>query len=455
VNIDLLEGYLGRSRASDTHRLINLYVEKKTVGSKSKAILVGSPGLELFTTMTTVVRGAEKMNGIYYVVSGSSLYEVDSLGVATSRGTLSTSNGKVSITNNGTQMLIVDGTSGYIYTGTTLTKITAAGFPNGATFAEFLDGFFIVNSPLTGQFNWSGAYDGLLWDGLDFATAEGSPDGLVRHFVDHEELWLFGSDTTEIWTNTGGADIPFERLQGAFIEIGCVAKNSVTRLDNTVVWLGQSGESGGASIFMAQGYNPKIISDENVDFAIDNYPTISDAVALSYNEEGHSFYAISFPSANATWVYDAVNEKWHERISSGGRWKPEMHTWIYGSHMVPDYATGKIYKIKHDVFKEDGAEIIRDLYTNHISNDEEYLFGRSIELVAERGGVSSIDPMAMLRISRDGGNNYGLERMTSLGKTGEFLMRAKWRRLGRSRDAVFHIRISSAINVVITKLVLR
>lgn len=461
MKINLLHGYQGRSKSTDTRRLINLYVERNTEGSKDSASLIGTPGFAAFATPAGINRGKWNMGGVMYSVNGSTLNEVAADGTLTARGTLSTAVGRVSMRDNGVQLCIVDGTKGYIYTPSTavFVQITDPDFENGATFVSFMRGHFIINKPDTGQFYISSAYDGLLWDALDFATAEGAPDDIVRHEVSHQLLWLFGENTTEIYYYSGDVDFPLDVMEGAFLEVGCIAPWTVAKFDNSIAWLGQDNESGGMMVYRAEGYNARRISDHAVEFAIDSYATVTDAVGFAYKEEGHAFYVLAFPTEGKAWFYDAATDMWHERESDQGRWWGDDHVWCYGKHYIGDYRSGNIYRLAHDIYTDNGTTIIRDLYTNHLNSEEDWLKAKSLELVTERGvglvtGQGS-DPQAMMRISRDGSNTWGPEQWRSMGKIGKYKNRAKWNRLGRARDAGFHIRISDPIKVVINSLVLK
>jgi len=467
--IDLINGYEGRSKSTDTARRVNLYAEINTQGSKNRASLVATPGTKAFSTNTKKNRGLDEMNEVMYAVKGDTFYEVSNVGVETSRGTLATSSGRVSITNNGTQMLIVDGTEGYVYTPSTTTftqinrgTVGSEGFPLKPQHVDFIDGFFICNFGGTGKFAKSGAYDGIAWDALEFATSEGDPDNLVTLITDHREVWLLNAKTSEVWYNSGAADFPFERINGAFMEYGCIAQWSVAKSNNTIFWLGQSYE-GGKTIWKAQGYQPVRVSNHAVEYAIDSYSRTDDAYGFSYTEEGHSFYILSFPTEGKTWVYDSSvpdpSLAWHERSSEKGMWLAHSHVWVYGDHYVSDYRNGNIYNLSHTAFDESGEEIIRDVYTNHLYSEGDILRGMSVELDCERGvglvtGQGS-DPQAMLRISKDGGNTWGPERWRSMGKIGKYKPRVKWNRLGRARDAVFHLRISDPVKTIINALVLK
>jgi hypothetical protein len=133
-------------------------------------------------------------------------------------------------------------------------------------------------------------------DPLDFASAEGAPDLLISLIVDHREVWLFGETSTEVFFNSGNADFPLERIQGAFIQQGCAAKNTPARFGGSVVWL-TANEQGQGMVVKAQGYQPVRISTHAVEYAINQYASIDDAIGFSYQCEGHSFYVLTFPTA--------------------------------------------------------------------------------------------------------------------------------------------------------------
>jgi hypothetical protein len=59
------------------------------------------------------------------------------------------------------------------------------------------------------------------------------------------------------------------------------------------------------------------------------------------------------------------------------------------------------------------------------------------------------DPQAMLRWSNDGGSTFSNEHWVTIGKIGQYLNRAIWRRLGWSRDRIFEVVVSDPIKAVI------
>lgn len=273
--------YADRSSNVEAQECINLFLE---AGPDGRTALLGTPGLLLFAVLGSgPVRGAYKIaTGDVIAVSGSGVYRVQKNAVVTLLGTIGTSTGPVSMSDNGQQCVIVDGSAnGYQVTIATyvFAPIVDAAF-YGADNVYFLDGRFVFNRPGTGQFYLSRLYL-TTFDPLYFATAESSPDNVIAHIVDHREVWLFGDLTTEIWTDAGDASFPYERLQGAAIETGCAAAHSVCRMDNSVVWLGKD-DKGQGIVWLVKNYTPVRISTHPIEFAIASYAkasTISDAIA--------------------------------------------------------------------------------------------------------------------------------------------------------------------------------
>jgi hypothetical protein len=198
--------------------------------------------------------------------------------------------------------------SAFIYNTTTGTfaQITDPDFP-GAVTVGYLDGYFVFNQPDSQRFWVTSLNDGTQIDPLDFASAEGNPDDVVALNVNHREVWLFGTNTIEVWYNAGLADFPLARIAGAFMEVGCAAPYSVAKLDNSVFWLGADARGRGM-VYRANGYQAQRISTHAVEWHIQQYGNLSDAIGYTYQQDGHSFYVLIFPQANTTWVYDVATQ---------------------------------------------------------------------------------------------------------------------------------------------------
>lgn len=451
------------ARTFDTQRCVNLFPEISESGdSKNVARLVGTPGLRLFATAGGgPIRGSFTTAGERcFVVSGDTLYELTSTGTATSRGTLNTAIGRVSIAENGTQMMIVDGTNGYIFTLATnsLAVIADAQYPDAATIVGYQDTYFIVNNPGTGDFYISANNDGTSWTATDKTTVESSPDNLVSLLSDHGELFLFGEKTVEVYYNSGNASFPFDRISQAIMQVGCAAAHTPQSFDNNVVWLGEDTRGGRFIWSVSDAYRPVRISTQAVEEALASVDDVSDAYAWTYKQKGHEFYCLQVPGLMSTWVYDAATQLWHERsyfnpaLNREERHLGATFTYFGNKSLVGDRDSGKIYELKLNHYTDNGTEIHRIRITPHLSNEMKRVFITDLMLDMETGvGLTDgTDPKVMLQVSKDGGRTFGDERWKSFGKLGAYKTRAKWNRLGSSRDWVFKFKITDAVQVSIS-----
>ena len=517
-------GHQGKSPAVTAQRRLNVYYEFHQEQDRTAVSIHGTPGLILFANFgDTPVRGWLAVNNTLYTVHRGTLYTVSNAAVKTAVGTLNTTSGKVSMAYNGSQVMIVDGTNGYIYdetystfaqikqystgttTATTANKLVDSGasfdsdgttagqivynttdstqatitavdsattlsvssdiftsgenyavgnnsFQNGAATVTFLNTYFIVES--SDQFYISGANNGFDWDATDFATAESSPDGIVRVYSDHGDLILFGALTTENWGNSGATDFPFSKVQGISAEWGLAAMWSIAKFDNSLMYLAKN-RMGEVMLVRLEGYYPQPIKDDEFHALINSYSTVSDATGFGYLLGGHPMYQINFPSEGKSWLYDGSTNLMTELKSYGvTRHRAELYAHFINQNYVSDYSNGKIYRLDRSTYDDNGDAIVRQLRSKHIFKDDKNIIVDSLQLNIETGtglatGQGSA-PLAMLRYSKDLGHTWSGEIQASIGAIGKYETRCIWRRLGVSRDWVFEISISDPIPVHIT-----
>lgn len=446
-----------RSRAFDAQRTVNLYPEVSESGtSKTVAMFVGTPGLAPWATVGSGgIRGMLRFSAtLAVVVSGENVYVVDQDGSATLVGPIGLGDGPVSLASNGTLVAIADGAALHFVNPSSRTITTNGVYP--ADSVSFIDGRFVFNESRTGRFRATLAYSADI-DPLDFATAEGSPDDLVSLIVDHREIWLFGSSSTEVYFNAGTDGFPYQRIEGAYIEHGCAAAHSIAKIDSGVFWLG-ADENGHGIVLRAVGYQPQRLSTHAVEHAIAGYARIDDAVAWTYQQEGHSFYVLTFPTADATWVYDVATNLWHERAwrDNDGRLRRHRgacHMAFAAANIVGDWQTGNLYRLDLDAYTDNGAAIARIRQAPHLAADGKRITHHALEVEMETGvGLvtgQGEDPQAMLQWSDDGGATWSNERWAPIGKIGKRRTRVRFRRLGQARDRVYRLTITDPVKVAI------
>jgi len=456
--------YVTRSINAANARMVNLFPEIVPEGGKEPAFLNRAPGLKLKVAVGIgPIRGLWSYGNNMYVVSGNKLYKVTSDYVVTNLGTVSGNSGPVSMADNGTQLFIACNGPSYIYNSQTnvFQQISDGDFPGAATVC-YIDGYFVFNEPNSQKIWVTSLLNGTDIDPLDFASAEGSPDGVVGVIADHRELWVFGTNSVEVWSNAGNPDFPFSRIQGAFNELGCVAAYSIAKMDNGLFWLGQDARGQGI-VYRANGYMGQRISTHAIEWQIQQYGNLSDAIGYTYQQDGHSFYVLIFPTANTTWVYDVSTQAWHERAGfingEFTRHRSNCQVFFNNEVLVGDYQNANIYAFDLNNFSDNNnaqkwLRSWRALPTGQ--NNLKRTAQHSLQLDLETGvglnlGQGS-DPQVMLRWSDDGGHTWSNEHWVSIGKIGEFDRRAIWRRLGMTmklRDRVYELSGTDPVKIAI------
>ncbi len=491
--------YVARSVNAADNRMINLFPEIVPEAGKEPAFLNRAPGLRLLTTLGTgPVRGMWSFGGYGYVVSGDSLYKLTSAYAATLLGTVAGA-GPVSMADNGTQLFIAANGPGYIYNSSTnvFAQITDPDFP-GAVTVGYLDGYFVFNPPDSQRIYITALLDGTQIDPTEFASAEGNPDGIVAILSNFREIWVFGTNSIEVWYDSGASDFPLQRIQGAYNELGCAAAFSVAKMDNGVFWLGQDARGDGI-VYRANGYQGQRISTHAVEWQIQSYGNISDAIAYTYQQDGHSFYVLTFPSAGKTWVYDVATGAWHERAgwenSQFTRHRSNCQMFFSSETIVGDYQNGNLYAFDLDVYADnndiqkwlrswralptgqnnlkrtahhalqldcetgvglnvyDPPEIVETVLGFLLAEDGSIITTESgVPLTVTSSAVLTTSPKVMLRWSDDGGHTWSNEHWTSIGRLGEYGHRAFWRRLGMTlklRDRVYELSGTDPVKIAI------
>jgi hypothetical protein len=500
------QSYVARSINAADNRLVNLFPEAIPDGGKEAGFLNRAPGLQFLQTVGTgPIRGlwAHQTNGSdFYVVSGIQVFKLTSTTATPELIGYVSGTGPVSIADNGATIFFACNGPSYTYFEPTgeFNQITDPNFPGAVTVA-YIDNLFVFNEPNSQRIYSVDTVDPatatyiypLVFNATDVSSADGSPDGVVAINVDHRQMWVFGTDSVEVWYNAGLANFPLTPVQGAFNEIGCVAAFSVAKLDNALFWLGTDARGQGI-VYKNNGYSGIRVSTHAIEYAIAQYGNISDAVAYTYQQEGHAFYVLNFPSASKTWVYDVSVQAWHERASGDEnqfRHRSNCQCNFGGTIIVGDFENGNIYAFDLDVYADNGQvqkwlRSWRALPTgqNNLKRTahhslqldaesgvglngidpstplEALLTESSSELLTESGEdilvsvatVQGVNPQAMLRWSDDGGHTWSNEHWRSMGAIGQYGYRTIWRRLGMTeklRDRVYEVSGTDPVKIAI------
>jgi len=448
-------------------------VQSATAGMPARYALVPTPGRRVFTSgLDGPIRGAFSQDGRVFVVAGRYLYELDGVGNATNRGYVGTDSQPASMATNGhgaNQLMIVSAGLGWIFdlVTNTLTQITDLDFPPNVVMVVFLAGYFIVMQAGTSKFYLSDLENGLSWDASFVGQTTYSSDTLTAIAVLKGQLWLIGSQRCEVWQNVGStpdATFPFAPVLGAFSEYGTNAPWSVREIGDRLWMLGQNAQ-GNTLILTTNGlfFNAEV-SDYAVSLSLSRVQSLSEGVGLVYQEGGHSFYELTFPTTGPTWVYDINEQQWHER----GEWNEGLglfradrgiaHTYGFGRHLVGDHTLGVVYEQSLGFYDDAGTPIRRVRRTSHLNDLQQWAFYQELRLLVQTGYGNSTDPdpQIIARYSKDTGHTWSQPLLRSLGSGGEYAKSVTWQPFaGRAADLVLDISTTAQVPVTLLDAALR
>jgi hypothetical protein len=448
------------SPVGSSARLVNCHASPAPQGGKSATILTRAPGI---TTLATIGssggRGAIKMNGVLYALYGTTLYKITSAWASSSVGTIPGSD-RVRMATNGTNIVIVrpSAGTGYYCDGATTTQIVDAVFTGfGAADVAFVHRYYVFRRPNTGQFFASQLNESLFndFDALDIAEAEQVADDLVALTVDHEEVLLFGTDSSEIWYDAANdSGLPFSKSPGGLVALGIAGSEAHGQQDNSTFWVANE-----RTIRRLTGATPQKVSQEGIDTQLQRMTQVSDCYTVSYTVDGHMMIAFIFSFDDRTLVYDCTVQQWHERESFGlGAWRPAEIVDCYGKQLVIDTESGKLGYLDATAMTEfDEAQRMSWTF-QAVYAENRLALHRSLEIVVNVGhGLLSgqgSDPLITLEVSDDGGNTFRTLPTKSLGLRGNYSARVKWDQLGSSTQRVYRMSITDPVPVMTVAAVL-
>jgi hypothetical protein len=469
-----LGSYESISMPFSSQRCVNLYASVAQAEALSSYALFYTPGISAFaTTDIFKSRGSIVMGGVYYVVTGNILYSIDSFGVKTSLGTI-TGDKRVVMAHNGTKLAIVAPDIATLNMWqwdadtTTLTQVSDVDYRASSTVC-FKDGYYIFTEQNSNVFFVSNLNQPLVFDALDFGTAELAPGDVVGCHVSQDELYIQKRENSEVFQNVGGSGFPFQRVPGAAYEKGSHSKYSPIEWQGMFYFLG-GGVNEKTSVYRAGTTGEPIkVSTDAIDNEIQKFEDteIAEGFSFTFSIAGVSLVGFTIRSVNIpdrTFVYNVTASAlegrpvWSELqtgVAEDG-WRANSVDTVYNKLLVSDSIDGRIGSLELDTQTEYGAIILREKSLPPLSVDGNQILTSSLELTMDSGkglltGQGS-DPMVMMMFSDDGANTWSPELWRSAGKIGQYKRRVEWRRLGRSPShRVYKFSMSDPIKTVFIK----
>lgn len=497
MKIPLLDGaYTTKSVIASAQRQANLLSEENPPDSPFPVTLYPTPGLTLLGSppIRDTGRGLYRTSqGQLIYVCGSRVYSIANNWTFTQIGSITSTLGPVSMSDNGTTAVLVDGTTkGYKITLSTLafSTITDPAF-YGSNLASVMDTYLLFSRPTYPTFYISNSND-VAFNPLYFADKSGFPDPLQGVVAMSRQAWLIGTLTSEIWINSGAADFPFQIASGVFLEQGCVAPYSIAKQDLALYWVSQDLQGQGI-IIRGAGYLAQRISTHAIEQELATYPTLSDAIGFTYQINGHTFYQVTFPTADKTWMYDEASKRWTELfwIDNEGiehRHRANGYAFCYQTNVVCDWENGNLYNYDQNNYTDNGDPRLFIRGFPHIINDGKRVFHtqfiadmevgtendstvhfdgtalRKTETndlrVTEQGWIRIVkgpqfgppipnEPQVSLRYSDTKGASWRQRRIQGMGAGGNYYRQIQFQRLGMARDRVYELSWSAPVKTAL------
>jgi hypothetical protein len=450
--------------------------------SQQPASLRRWPGITTFATSgTNPLRGMWEMAGTVYAVIGFDLFTLSSAGIFTlvpGSNSGITGTGFVRMTDNGACLVIlVPGTDiCYTYTNPALggggfQQLTSAFFLafGGAIDCWFVDTYIVF---LANNNAGNGSYTFFNDDGrqvsgfsqITFTTAASfsrqfGTDPFYGMCVDHREVMLFGSRSTEGFVNTGNTvGSPFSAAPDSVMPYGIhpLGAFTIANQDNSFMFVCND-----LTVRRREGQTPVRISTAAIEGILLNankqglltgmYALASPAGSPTW--AGHPFYILTIPLAELTLAYDCVTQQWFSLTSVLNGQDVQYRALCYfngfGKQLVGDSESGTVGYLDDQVQTEFGnanAPVVCALTTQPIYNGNNRIVFRRLEAVitAGAGPTPGVAPKVSLLLSDNWGQTFDVsgDDSQTLGLPGDTDNRAIWWNLGQHYSLVGQIRIT-------------
>ena len=419
--------------AANPSRLVNCYREPIASAGRAAYAIKSVPGLVSVVGLEADVSAVASVSGNLYVVAGGILYRVRN-GEYSKLGAVLLGDDTIITGNNG--QVTVTAAGGFsVWNGTNLFVPATGAFRNFGGH-EYIGNYTVLTEKDGRRFQWSAIADATSLPGLNFSTADGRDDNLVRPMAINGALYLFKETSHEIWYLTGGAGADaFERQSGGVYDVGLKSQRLICKVPGGAFFVGDDGRAH----LISGGVTP--VSTPAVEVSIKQSRALA---CFMYEVFGHTFCVVTF-SDRPAWVYDIATGEWHERAEG-----PDLDVWSVccTAKNGGEWYAGRgptVYQFS-TVADDDGLPLVKEITSRTLSIDRRQFVTDLLEVFPRQGfDTQKIE----LQVSRDGGLTWGYPKQANIGPVGEYGRRVTWRGLGASRQLTARIRASEAVDFTI------
>lgn len=439
-----------RHSAATVRACKNLYAAPLAEGSPAGVALYRHDGISPSLNVPSggAIRGAMQFGDYLYVVCGTRLWSFDNSFAGTNLGAIP-GTARVRMSQNATQLTIATGEGqAYYVTGPVAPILISDGDFPAVAWVEAFDQYTVYGRLDGLGWGISAVGDTTAYDPLDVASAESQPDRIVTGLRNGRELLLFGEKTIEPFYNSGGADFPFERSTDGIIDVGCAAKDTPFRLDNTVYWL--CNDNGGFSVRRMNGRTPERVSNPDIDNLLEAAAQaapgfgsngLASCYAFGYTYLGHAFYVLDIPIFELTVVYDVAMNKWQTRSSdyTSTAWRVNTAVEAFNRLFLGDRLSGVLGILGTTVNTEYGFPIAWETICAPVQFEQRKLTHAKLELHLDSNPKATARTVSMAWSDNDGetwSNEY--VRTTPTIESGR--NRCTWTNLGSSVSRIYRFK---------------
>lgn len=383
--------------------------------------ILNRPGMTLLANTGKVARGQFVFNDEHFMIVSTDLIKITNheTGAYSVVGTITGFEPVVSATGFVHEVLVVKGGDAYTFDGTTLTQITDPQFKPSNSVTHINGRFVYIPSDGSPAF-FSDVGDGGSIQAASFFDAEELPDKNEVAINFNNTLYIGGTDSFELFRNTGTDSQAFSRLQNGRIQAGYIG--GMREYNQTFLFVGREKDQDLGIYSIAQGQAPKI-SNEAIDTVLKTYTIaqLKTVVSARFKWNGYDIATFTFPNH----AFGYLGGYWFElSLEEDSKTKPWQAGYI--KHFQGKYYTAYNDKIGvlADVPTDYGLNFRKGLKAGYPSDSNTGFTLKSLGFDVSQGFNGNIGSVA-LQLSRDN-VLYGPAFYRDTGRIGQYSNQLKW-----------------------------
>ena len=389
--------------------------------------IINRPGISELTSHNNVARGQFVFEDEHYAILSTELVKITDhdTGAYTVVGSVAGFEPVDVAIGFVHAVIVVRGSSGkgYTFDGTTLTEITDLQFQSSNSVTHINGRFVYV--PYNGDpAFFSDVGNGASIQAASFFDAEELPDKNEVAFNFTNTLYIAGTDSIELFRNTGTDSLSFTRLQNGRIQAGYIG--GILEYNLTFLFVGREKDQDLGIYSIGQGHAPKI-SNEYIDTILRSYTIdqLKTVVSSRFKWNGYDIATFTFPNHSFGYLGGFWFELSTQLNNEQGVWQGG-----YIQHYKGKYYTAYNDKIGvlADVTTDYGQNFERGLILGFESEDNADFSLQSLTLNISQGFNDNAGSV-FLSLSRDGvlyPNKFARET----GRIGEYDKKLFWNYAG-------------------------